>query len=529
MLRRAWKPLAATSVLIGPGYYWYTLKYRQEAFELAVKVRQSDGKTVMTTRSIPLLPVESIEARIHERATSESIPRPGGIVWKHSTASLAANDPIEDASSHQIVTRDTNDPSAPGDLLFWTIMDGHGGHHTSQLLSRVLINAVALELSNLIQNPTKPGGLINNIRSSLFPSAAQPSAGDPETVATTIQNAFTNLDKELLNAPVQLLANNLDESALKSKAIPDLSQHPMALATMLPAVSGSCALMAMFDTAHRDLYVACTGDSRAVAGVWEESPDGKGTWRVEVLSEDQTGRNLNEVRRIQSEHPADEAHSVIKAGRVLGGLEPTRAFGDARYKWTREAQHILNQAFLVGNNQNIRLPPSTFKTPPYVTSTPVVTHRKLSFLPLPESPASKPASALRFIVLATDGLWDQLSSQEVVALVGGHLAGLKGNVSKDSLPALVPTSTGAPTVEGKDKKRPKKEDGEWAFVDENVSAHLIRNAFGGGDVVSLRKLLSIPAPFARSYRDDVTVTVVWWEDGREGDAKVETIAPKAKL
>ena len=115
--------------------------------------------------------------------------------------------------------------------------------------------------------------------------------------------------------------------------------------------------MAVFDTAHRDLYVACTGDSRAVAGVWEESPDGKGTWRVEVLSEDQTGRNLNEVRRcaknckpennddlpprrIQSEHPADEAHSVIKAGRVLGGLEPTRAFGDARYKWTREAQHM---------------------------------------------------------------------------------------------------------------------------------------------------------------------------------------------
>lgn len=184
---------------------------------------------------------------------------------------------------------------------------------------------------------------------------------------------------------------------------------------------------------------------------------------------------------------------------------------------------------MVGNNQNIRSPSANFKTPPYVTSTPVVTHRKLSFLPLPESPASKPASALRFIVLATDGLWDQLSSQEVVALVGGHIAGLKGTVPKSSLSTLVPTSTGAPTVEGKDKKRQHEDDGEWAFVDDNVSAHLIRNAFGGGDVASLRKLLSIPAPFARSYRDDVTVTVVWWEDGREQDAKVETIAPKAKL
>jgi pyruvate dehydrogenase phosphatase len=55
--------------------------------------------------------------------------------------------------------------------------------------------------------------------------------------------------------------------------------------------------MALFDTAHRDLYVACTGDSRAVAGVWERTEDSNGHWRVEVLSEDQTGRNPNELKR----------------------------------------------------------------------------------------------------------------------------------------------------------------------------------------------------------------------------------------
>ena len=41
---------------------------------------------------------------------------------------------------------------------------------------------------------------------------------------------------------------------------------------------------------------------------------------------------------MQSEHPPEENESVIQRGRVLGGLEPTRAFGDARYKWTREVQ-----------------------------------------------------------------------------------------------------------------------------------------------------------------------------------------------
>ena len=53
----------------------------------------------------------------------------------------------------------------------------------------------------------------------------------------------------------------------------------------------------MFDTSNRNLYVACTGDSRAVAGVYEETQDGQGVWRVEVLTEDQTGRNPNELKR----------------------------------------------------------------------------------------------------------------------------------------------------------------------------------------------------------------------------------------
>jgi pyruvate dehydrogenase phosphatase len=42
--------------------------------------------------------------------------------------------------------------------------------------------------------------------------------------------------------------------------------------------------------------------------------------------------------RMQSEHPAEEAPYVIQRGRVLGGLEPSRAFGDARYKWPSEMQ-----------------------------------------------------------------------------------------------------------------------------------------------------------------------------------------------
>ena len=104
---------------------------------------------------------------------------------------------------------------------------------------------------------------------------------------------------------------------------------------------------------------------------------------------------------------------------------------------------------------------------------------------------------------------------------------MKGDVAKADLPTLVPTSSGSLGIDGKSKRRPTSSD-SWAFADENVSAHLIRNAFGGGDTLGLRKMLSIPAPYSRRYRDDITVTVVWWEDGKEENAKVTSITDKVK-
>ena len=60
---------------------------------------------------------------------------------------------------------------------------------------------------------------------------------------------------------------------------------------------------------------------------------------------------------------------------------------------------------MIGNDRPLRDPPSLFKTPPYVTARPVVTHQKMS-LPASGSPPSQ--KAIRFLVLATDGLWDEL-------------------------------------------------------------------------------------------------------------------------
>lgn len=138
-------------------------------------------------------------------------------------------------------------------------------------------------------------------------------------------------------------------------------------------------------------------------------------------------------RSVQSEHPPNEVDSVITRGRVLGGLEPTRAFGDARYKWPPGTQQKLANAFHPGS---VRGPPRNYQTPPYVsqrykrslmhrstsslsftlqvTAVPEVVTVDLSaerpkrprksigsFLPV-SSPEEPPAT--RFVVLATDGL-----------------------------------------------------------------------------------------------------------------------------
>ena len=53
------------------------------------------------------------------------------------------------------------------------------------------------------------------------------------------------------------------------------------------------------------------------------------------------------ISRIRSEHPASEAEDVISRGRILGGLEPSRAFGDARYKWPREVQEMYAPGYMI--------------------------------------------------------------------------------------------------------------------------------------------------------------------------------------
>ncbi|KAF9179041.1 CTP synthase ura7 [Haplosporangium sp. Z 11] len=386
---------------------------------------------------------------------------------------VASNNPIEDDLSRHVVRAKDGSP----DKVFFGVFDGHGGWCCSQKVAQELAPSVAAELEN-VKDPH-----------------------DVMAVMEAIENGFLKLDDKIVNETVQRVL-----------AFPS---RPLACSSLLPAISGSCALMAYVDVKEKDLYVACAGDSRAVLGVREPSATDKSghTWKAVPLSFDQTGRNRWEVRRLQEEHPGEE-NTVVMRGRVLGGLEPTRAFGDARYKWSREIQERVFQLF-----PTYRQPHRNYYTPPYVTAKPVVKHHKIR----PED---------RFLVMATDGLWDKLTSDEVIQLVGDLLDGKTGQermiLDRNELKAIkskvkaiqgiVTGKSGDQTEEEEEltpanlpPKGPASQVRQFTFKDRsNASTHLVRNALGGGNDDMLAATLSIPAPMSRYYRDDITITVIFF-------------------
>ena len=205
--------------------------------------------------------------------------------------------------------------------------------------------------------------------------------------------------------------------------------------------------------------------------------------------------------------------------RILGNLEPSRAFGDAVYKWSVETQRQIKQKWFG------RTPSPALKTPPYVTAEPVVTTTKI----MPEKGD--------FVVMATDGLWECLTNEEVVGLVGRWIEHNSG-VSKGMFANLFGnSSTGLPVESHSNAKQsgqagqraPVRQQqyqitaGDERFVveDKNVASHLVRNALGGRDRDMFTALLTLPAPFSRRYRDDLTVEVIFFGEGSQGGDVVQ--------
>jgi pyruvate dehydrogenase phosphatase len=146
------------------------------------------------------------------------------------------------------------------------------------------------------------------------------------------------------------------------------------------------------------------------------------------------------------------------------------------------------------------------------------------------------------MIMATDGLWDKLTSDEAVQLVGHLLDGKTGHdemvLDREAIlayrqqlktkrlvassPSSSPSSSKGDQSAPAEKQQQEEEEEEltpanlapkgsasqvrkFTYRDQaNASTHLIRNALGGADDDRLAATLLIPSPQSRQHRDDIT-------------------------
>ncbi|KAF2461718.1 protein phosphatase 2C [Lineolata rhizophorae] len=458
-------------------------------------------------RVLEMLTPEQATRKLRKNEESWLVGRGKGVV-RYDVVQIPSNDPIEDDHAEKIIevpqTVAATEGGPNSDWMFWGVFDGHSGWTTSAKLRQVLISFVAREL-----NATYQSALTN-------PALTIPT---PESVDAAIKKGFLRLDHEIVHEAV----NKVNKAQSKSAAAELLA----------PALSGSCALLSFYDSRSKLLRVACTGDSRAVLG----RRGGSGKWTATPLSVDQTGASETEAERLRAEHPGEP--NVVANGRVLGRLEPTRAFGDAVYKWSVETQERIAASYFGRSGGKL------MQTPPYVTAEPVVTTTKV-----------EPQNG-DFLVMATDGLWEMLTNEEVVGLVGrwleeqarregaasagGSWLGSWFSSAKAGLPVESPVADKDASGQRSPIRRqqwglPDDQTGRFVVEDENAATHLVRNALGGKDSDQLCALLTLQYPTSRRFRDDLTVEVVFFGDsGGDGNVSVNQRASasadglKAKL
>ena len=219
-------------------------------------------------------------------------------------------------------------------------------------------------------------------------------------------------------------------------------------------------------------------------------PEGEG-WSAKLMTVEHNTDNRAEVERILSEHPKAERSTVIKMERLLGQLAPLRSLGDFRYKWSKELMSEVVVPYL----GEAAIPPNYY-TPPYLTARPEIMYHRLN-------------SSDKFLIIASDGLWDLLSPHQAVRLVGEHMSG------KMTLSPLKLPEEHMKLAAINEMLLQRKEGLSNKPLDSNAATHLLRNALGGTDHGvdhnKLSQFLTLPSDVVRVFRDDITINVVYMD------------------
>ncbi|NXM67431.1 PDP2 phosphatase, partial [Serilophus lunatus] len=418
--------------------------------------------------------------------------RSSSSVLRFESNQLASNSPMEDRRSAATCLQTAG--------MLFGVFDGHAGAACAQAVSDRLLHYIAvsllsrpsLEQIELAVEAMKP------VRPILQCHRHPGDAECPEVSSRYFDNLrvywqhLLDLDAEpglSLEEAMVCAFNRLDSDISLEVQAPQENELMRNIALQV-AFSGATACVAHVDGVH--LHVANTGDCRAVLGVREED----GTWSTLPLTRDHNACDEFEIRRLKREHPRSEEKTLFVNDRLLGILMPSRAFGDVQLKWSKELQHSVleNSCDIEALNIYQYVPPN-YHTPPYLTAEPEVTYHKLR-------------SKDKFLVIASDGLWEMLSNEKVVKLIAGHLTEL--HVQKPQLTFKKPVNLGY-----MHNLLLQRKSRGLASLDQNIATHLIRHAIGSNeygqlDQEKLAAMLTLPEDLARMYRDDITVTVVYF-------------------
>lgn len=307
-----------------------------------------------------------------------------------------------------------------------------------------------------------------------------------ESYKRYLNELSSNENKRDVKASLEHAILTLDKDLSREVEDPFLANNEIDTRTLSVALSGAVAVVCHVDGPH--LHVANVGDCNAILGTMTE----ENHWIVKKITKEHNAENYDEVKRIWSEHPNSERRTAIKRDRLLGELAPLRSLGDYRYKWTVDQLTQLAVPVI-----GVKAIPANYHTPPYLTAKPDLFYHRLT-------PRDK------FMIIASDGLWDMMTPLQAVKLVGEHM---KGKVFFN--PLKLPRKDIA-LGDINDLLLHRKESLKSKPKDRNAATHLIRHAIGGTeygvDHARLSHLLSLAPDVSRMFRDDITVTVVYFDD-----------------
>ncbi|KAI8148413.1 phosphatase 2C-like domain-containing protein [Fennellomyces sp. T-0311] len=439
MTIKALSAVAGVGLSGGLGYLYYNQK-QTPASAPPPEMNAAAPPQFYDPRPFKLLTPDEIDSRL--RAGQLVNKSPLARVRAIYTVRMASNKPVEDNYSINTIN---------GSKLIAGVYDGHIGPNCSELIKTQLPIYVARQL--------------------------QESQARPEDAIST---AFETLDQDIQQRFYDLFPRNV--SHLTEKDVREAAaRNPQADSIIKEAITGSCACAVYLD--GDDLYAANTGDSRVVIIRQEED----GSWSGRRLVEEQSPAHAAWRAHMISQHPPDESDAIVRRNRIFGLIAVGGSFGDIMYKVPKDYQlkvlpfipYEIYSTFARYHHRII----VNYRTPPYLYSKPLVSHYKLQ-------------KGDRFVVLGTDGLWDELSWDSVRSTDGDQVAA--------ELMSSWPT---------------KK--------DTNAATHLMRSALlydavyknigerlpVSDEVLEMSKRLTREP--SRRYRDDITITVI--ELNKEGN------------